>query len=451
MPTHCLRTFFACALLGGCAFDSYQAWPLDPEQIVAELTELRRTTRLDEPVTLAEATRWLLDGPDVRSALAELAVARATAEIATPLPNPSIEFGAEFGLDGNTPSERTVPFGGLGVTIPLGDRRACNDAVAAAELALAETAARCAMRTAWLELRAAFAETALGSRRADALQAAEAAATTAVQLGDRLVEAGGAATDRVAALELELANTIAERLAFEAHLTEQRRDLAIRTATSLQEWHHLTTPAAFEMTELPDATGLRAALIAHHTELRELRRRYEVAEAELHLAVAEQYPDLQIGPSVGGEVGETRTVLGLTLGIELPIFDRNQRAIATARARRQAVREQYELAAHRALTELEAATRQLELAVRRLELHEQRIVPAAERALQLATRAIEAGSGDLLALLQSAQAARAAQLQFLDAERDLIRAWNALELATGTPLIDFSSNREPSLPDGDSR
>ena len=59
----------------------------------------------------------------------------------------------------------------------------------------------------------------------------------------------------------------------------------------------------------------------------------EVVERQLHLEITEQYPDPTFGSSLGGEAGERKRTLGLSLGIEIPLFDRNQQVIAEAKSR----------------------------------------------------------------------------------------------------------------------
>ena len=78
------------------------------------------------------------------------------------------------------------------------------------------------------------------------------------------------------------------------------------------------------------ALRVSSELRDNHPELARLRARYEAAEAALRLEISKQFPDLRIGPSAAGDSGDKKTVLGLALGIALPIFDRNQQAIAAA-------------------------------------------------------------------------------------------------------------------------
>ncbi|MCA8943574.1 MAG: TolC family protein [Planctomycetes bacterium] len=433
------------AALGGCAFDDYRELPLDPDAILAELEARRTPTRLDTPVTLAEATTWLERGPNVQAALSDLEVARARAAITTPLPNPSIEIGYDYALDGGTPDQRGVPLGGIGFAIPLGDRRACRDALRRLELERARVGAVTRLREEWLALRTMFLDAGVAERYEFALADAEQTAATAVGLAERLVEAGRSSADRVAAFELELARARAARGAFESERTRLHTDLAIRTGTSLGDWPGVAPPDVVDIVATPEPVVLRDALVANNPELARLRADHAIAEGRLRLAIAEQYPDLRIGPSVGGEIGETRTVVGLSLGIELPLFDRNQLEIATARAERSRCALLYERYLNRALTELEGAVARLRLAIEQLRIQRERVGPIARRAFDLARRAIDAGRADTMDLLLAAQSARRANLEQLTALRALHAAWGELERITGTPLLRIEGSTMPSV------
>ncbi len=75
----------------------------------------------------------------------------------------------------------------------------------------------------------------------------------------------------------------------------------------------------------------RQALTRRPDLLRALLR-YKAAEAGLRLAIARQYPSLEIGPGYHYDEGDNKFILSLSL--PLPILNQNQGAIASARAAR---------------------------------------------------------------------------------------------------------------------
>ena len=157
----------------------------------------------------------------------------------------------------------------------------------------------------------------------------------------------------------------------------------------------------------------------------------------------EQHPEQdqgQVDPRdvpENGETGEDQALLGLSLGIELPLFDRNQQAIAEAAKRREQVRTQYEAAANRALAGLEGALRSVELTTLRGDLLRNEVLPRAAESMRIARESLSAGSGDALRLLDATRSQRELQVELLDVELETRQAWSALEQAVGFPLIRF--------------
>jgi outer membrane protein TolC len=188
---------------------------------------------------------------------------------------------------------------------------------------------------------------------------------------------------------------------------------------------------------LPQIESLKRRMVQEHPELGRCRARYEVAERALRLEIAKQFPDFQFGPSYDRETGEKKGVLGLTLGIELPLFDRNQQGIAQARGGREEARRRYEAAMYRALAGLEQAFRSLEGAIASRALQEDKILPLAKNNLALAKKAIESGTGDALRLLDAERSEREIRLEVLAADLAERRAWMGLEQAAGFPLLAF--------------
>jgi outer membrane protein TolC len=185
----------------------------------------------------------------------------------------------------------------------------------------------------------------------------------------------------------------------------------------------------------PSSEEAQALLVDNHPDLARLRARYEAREAALRLEIAKQWPDLRLGPSASGEVGERKSVFGLSIGIDLPVFDRNQQAIAEASQRREEARVSYESSAKRALAELKRALRAVTLATARHALLRDTVLPRARDSIRLARQSLAAGPGDALRLLDSERSYRTLLIEALDAELSARSAWAELELAVGRPLI----------------
>jgi outer membrane protein TolC len=463
--------FVASALLLASGCQKYRADPLEPTEVFRVIEAQRQPAAMETTrpplaqntaatltpntvFTLQCAADWLrASGPDVQETLAEYRTALALAKINTPLPNPGLEIGPQFGFGPDLgPVNQVTPFGSIGFTIPLGKRlrRQTELNRALAEVARVHALAR--FRELYLELRSRYAELAISRQRLTTRREIAASAEKTLSAGRQLVQAGQANAMDVALFELELQRSLAEVLTVERELVEAEGKLSKMLGVHFERFRELperTLPV------LPDAVPsleqLREQLILNHTELARLRSQYEASERALRLEISKQFPDLQIGPNWENEVGERKTVIGLTLGIELPLFDRNQQGIAEAKKKREEIRAKYEAEAKRALAELERAQRDLELARRNTTLMRGKILPLARTNVELARRSLQAGSIDALRLLDAERSEREILIEALTADLEECSAWVGLEQAVGCPLVAFPSEQDatcPKPPDG---
>jgi cobalt-zinc-cadmium efflux system outer membrane protein len=94
----------------------------------------------------------------------------------------------------------------------------------------------------------------------------------------------------------------------------------------------LTTDLHYHRVE-PDITILRNQITDHRPDIRAKRLLYSQRRSELKLAHAMQYPDVTVGVglTLQGPMGpDNQQNLNATLGIPLPVFDRNQGGMAAA-------------------------------------------------------------------------------------------------------------------------
>lgn len=433
----------------GCT--KYQARPLMPRDLVLAMERERREPaeglRADASPGFAPAplsftrTAELLaaHGPALRQSRAEYQTALALARVKTPLPNPALEAGPQFGFGPDVSSmHRLQPFGSLGFSIPTGKRRKHQDELhrAAAEMARVELQA--GYRESYMELRKFYSRLALARSRLAARKAIVDSMERTATLTRRQIEAGQASALELGLTELDLARVKAEILGVEREIVGHAADLSQLVGVHADFFKDLPDPALPEaLAESPGYEDLREKMIAQHTQLGRIRARYEMVEHELKLEVSKQYPDFHIGPSFERDVGERKNVLGLTLGIELPLFDRNQQAIATASQRREEIRVKYMASANKALAALDKAWRSYSLAVERMKLFKSTVLPQAEKNTELARKALAAGTLDSLKVLDAERAQRGAVLEALETELAVREAWIEIEAAVGFPLLRF--------------
>jgi outer membrane protein TolC len=83
---------------------------------------------------------------------------------------------------------------------------------------------------------------------------------------------------------------------------------------------------------LPDAETRRKAML-NRADLLALLAHYQASQFALQLEIAQQYPDITIGPGYSFDQSENKWALGVSL--TLPVFNQNQGAIAAAEKRRE--------------------------------------------------------------------------------------------------------------------
>ena len=441
-------------LLASC--QTYQPKPLEPEAVLASVEQARRSPdgddapAADRPAfTFPRAADLLArHGPALKEARAEYETALALARVPTPLPNPTLEVGPQLGFGADVTRRRVQPFGSLGFTLPLGGRLGDQDAVNRlnAELARVELQAR--HREAYLDLRQLYAAWTLSHERLKIREELAGAADTSLEMSRKLMAGGRLTALEVGLLELEAARIRAGVLDARNDIAEQAGDLSLTVGVHADHFLPLPSPALPDIpATTPDLKALRDRLTANHPELGRLRARYEAAEGELRLEIAKQYPDFTFGPSIANETGEQKTVLGLTLGISLPIFDQNQQGIAVASQRREAIRTRYEAAANRALAALERAAPMLLVASQKRDLVKGVLLPKARANLELARKALGAGATDALHVLEAERSQRATLIEALEAELAIWTAWVNLERVVGCPLFQLPGEKPADVPE----
>ncbi|MCM8526775.1 MAG: TolC family protein, partial [Lentisphaeraceae bacterium] len=145
-----------CLVFVSC--QSYKPMAIVPKDIFEELSENRKLPKNESEFTLMAAEKVMSQrNRSLRKLRLEYEKLQKIADIKTPFPNPSIEFGPSFGshLEGAEASS-TQPFVGLGFTIPLGPRLARNDDLNKAKELQAYNKIVIEHRKLYLELRKAF-------------------------------------------------------------------------------------------------------------------------------------------------------------------------------------------------------------------------------------------------------------------------------------------------------
>jgi outer membrane protein, heavy metal efflux system len=340
------------APLGGCAH--FQARPITAASALGALDARRLSdpdlARAAEPAHLVAAWPpevWdlqtltvaaLFFNPDLESARASWAVARAGLITAGQRPNPGVVAGP--GYNSTTDSATTTPWIlslDLDFTIETAGKKrhrieqaAGLSASARFDVAATAWQVRARVRQALLDLFASTRQAAVLVRQRD-LQASN------IALFQRQLDAGEISTFEMAQARVLLDGI---RLAL-GDAQRQQQDARARLATAIG-----VPLAALEGIQLgfdrfegipsglPEASARREALLNRADILGALSK-YEASQAALQLEIARQYPDIHLGPGYQMDQTDNKWSLLLFPGV-LPVFHRNQGPIAEAEAKRAA-------------------------------------------------------------------------------------------------------------------
>lgn len=432
---------------------SYKAVPLVREQHFAQL----QTRRLDStPVrgalaaaqlgSLESDTRWTLDRltvaawtlrPEIVQARAELDASIAEDEAVTTRQNPTLTVSPERFLSGAQPwtiaTQLDLLIGASGKRKI--QREAATERQLAARVRLAETAWQIGhdVRAAWLVWCVA-GERALALERAAAVRASirdlTAARVTAGRMSQR-ENANATAQAFKSQAELQTARTA---------VSAARAALAVAVGVTDAELDAVFAEPP-RLDALPNADRFSLDELTHQAVFDRLdlwRTLHEYASQEqlVRLEVAKQHPNLTLGPGYGWDRGEHKLLLGFS--IELPLFNRNQAAIAQAEAQRAAIAARFDTLQSQARGGVDSAYAVLQAASTELEALTRARLSFASM-LQREQAVVASGAGDRLTVSEF-------QSQVIDAERAEIEGRNAvasalldLENAVQRPLWPLSA------------
>ncbi|MBN9564420.1 MAG: TolC family protein [Alphaproteobacteria bacterium] len=280
--------------------------------------------------------------PDLMIARAKLAVSRAGVITARQIPNPTLNFTAVLG---SAATAGAFPPGAAPVTVgPVVNflietfgKRAERTAqaqhlveAARQDLATATWQVRGRVRTALLNLWAAQRRLALSRQQIVLRQ-------QLVRLLEERFAAGYAPALDVTRERIALAQTglgIQDLNRLEA---EARVQLAAAIGVPVRALDDVRlSVAAFDYPGTPNpglATGaLRRRALSGRSDVQSSLAQYEATQSALQLQIANQYPNLLLGPGYDYDFGTNKFILNPA--VDLPIFNQNQGPIAQATANR---------------------------------------------------------------------------------------------------------------------
>jgi outer membrane protein TolC len=302
---------------------------------------------------LNEATMLaLVLNPGARIARLKAKAVAASAGLAGRWKDPALSTELQRAI--GTGSSPWIARAGLTLTLPFSGRLSAEADGAMAQASAARFAAlvvendlRLAVASAWFDLAQATESRAL-------LEAYLEALTPMLVRAEALSAAGELPSEQLGILQIEAATRRIELAQSVAHAQALHERLLALLGLTVEAQVKLVPQ--FEQSPVSEApAGWPQRQVRVQFKLAE----YEAAEHAVRREVARQYPDITLTPSFESDRGQSLIGLGLGL-IPIPAFNRNKRAIADARGRREVLRVQVEAA----LQAVVSKTRQVQILVR---------------------------------------------------------------------------------------
>ncbi|MGC8491824.1 MAG: TolC family protein [Syntrophobacteraceae bacterium] len=451
---------FMLVALGGCA--TYHAQPISARKSVAmfngrslESPGLRAFLEKNRVAAPTAGDAWNLKQltlaafyyqPALSEARARLLAAQAAEITAGERPNPSISVSPSYdsGIPGNF-SPWLVP---VSFDWPIETAGKRGYRMAGAQH-LAEEARWDLVSTVWRvrsEVRAALLNLYAARQTESLLARQQKAERKVVRMLEGQFAAGTASSFEVTQARIALDTTTIARQAAAGRYLQARVALsaALGVPLSALDGVRLSFASLESFPRRLTRPEVRRRALLDRADVRSALADYAASQSELQLQIANQYPDVHLGPGYAwnnGNAGDSQWTLGVTLS--LPILNQNQGPIAEASAKRK-------LAAAHFLTVQTAAVSQIEsaLAGYRSALKEvattERLLKNLQGKLASVRAQVQAGEVEPLALANAEVAFNAGLQNRLDALIKAQQALGLLEDAVQSPLTLSASRLSAS-------
>lgn len=299
----------------------------------------------------------------------------------------------------------------LSVTLPLAGRLALEKGRAVAEADSARVSILIDEQRVLAELNVAWAELATLDQRIEVTRSFVTDLEAIVAQAEKLRAAGELDVLEAGLFRVELVRRRAEMQSFPPQRREQ--ELTVKSLMGLT----LESPVRLVPSLPPpiDSASVerRVAVEQNHPRLKLSLAEYDVAERALELEVRKQYPDLTLGGGYGRDEGTNRILGGLS--IPIPLFNANRRAIAEARANRDAARASAQATYEEVVTSLSRAEAALESARIRREVLERDLAPLADQQLRAARDLGRLGDVNTAVVFEALTSAHETRIEILEA------------------------------------
>ncbi len=193
----------------------------------------------------------------------------------------------------------------------------------------------------------------------------------------------------------------------------------------------LVLPSTFDA---GDESSLQTNLEQCRIDLMALRLGYESHEQTLRAAILDQFPKVNLGLNGASDNSNVQSV-GLVATIDLPIFDRNQGVIATERATRQKLFDEYVSRVFDARADIATALGDLKAITAQI-ADAKSAIPNLQSLVSGYKTALDAGNADVLSYYAASNNLAQKRLTVFRLQQQLADNRIALEIAAGRYFPD---------------
>ena len=349
------------------------------------------------------------------------------------LPNPLVSYARDFVTGGNTAG-----------TVTAYNFTAAWELTALIPFLPKQTAARKNFRSVDLDVAWQEWQVAVNARVAvyrvlslDAQVARAREATEGLQQSTDAVRKATEAHEKtvldLAAVEASSLDSRATMLALEQDFAHQRlglnKILGVEPETKVALREGLNLPTHLDP---PDERDLLVNIGSRRLDLLGLHKGYESQDATVRAAILTQFPKMSVAFVRASDTTNVHTD-GFNVTVDVPIFDRNQGVIASERATRQRLLDEYNQRVFEARSDIAVAIADIRALDRQVAAG-QEALPVLERLVDSAQKAREQGNADVLSYYTARNNLLQKRIQLIKLQEQLLEANTALEIASGRYL-----------------
>src|SRR5437879_8982614 len=182
----------------------------------------------------------------------------------------------------------------------------------------------------------------------------------------------------------------------------------------------------------PEQHELADDLQSRRLDLLGLQQGLESQDATVRAAILAQFPKMSAAFVKASDTTNVHTS-GFNVAIDVPIFDRNQGVIATERATRQRLLDEYHQRVFEARSDIATASADIRSLDRQIAAAEEAL-PLLEKLVDSAQTAIELRNADVLSYYTARSNLLQKRIQLIKLQEQLLEAHTALEIASGRYL-----------------